>query len=164
MIFETLFKNFEHTTNEKGYRVLPPQLRVIQGDSVCYNKIKEIYEFMDENKISVENIVFGMGGELLQKLNRDTYKFAIKASYTIVDGVERDVVKSPCEIDSCGNEKQSFKKSKSGKLKLVKKDGDYITLTSKDEGFNDAKDELITIFRNGELLHDERFETILDRI
>ena len=58
----------------------------------------------------------------------DTNNFATKACYAILDGEERNVVKSPTEMDANGNITKSFKKSKQGKLKLVKNaDGTYRT-------------------------------------
>jgi len=66
-------------------------------------------------------------------------------------------------MDEYGNLNRSFKKSKSGRLKLVKTETGYITLTSKDEGYDEAKDELVEIFRNGEILKDWTFEEIRER-
>jgi len=165
-IFEILFECFaeESTINSKGYKVLPPQIRVLQGDGVNINSIAKIYDMLDELKISAENIVFGMGGKLLQAdINRDTQNFATKASFVMIDGVEHDVVKSPTEIDEHGNFQKSFKKSKSGRLKLVKTEDGYTTITSKESGFEDAKDELIPVFENGVILKEHTFEEIRER-
>jgi nicotinamide phosphoribosyltransferase len=48
---------------------------------------------MVEEKFSVENIAFGMGGALLQKVDRDTQKFAFKCSHIVINGEEVDVRK-----------------------------------------------------------------------
>lgn len=164
-IFNILFDKFGYTVNEKGYKVLPPQVRVIQGDGVNLDSIKEIYAMMKVEKISPENLALGMGGKLLQAdINRDTNNFATKACYAILDGEERNVVKSPTEMDANGNITKSFKKSKQGKLKLVKNDdGTYRTVTSMDVDFNDVKDELVEVFRMGEILVDYKFEDIRER-
>ena len=164
-IFNILFDKFGYTVNENGYKVLPPQLRVIQGDGVNLDSIGEIYAFLEEEKISPENLALGMGGKLLQsQLDRDTNNFATKASYAILDGEEKNVVKSPTEMDADGNITKSFKKSKQGKLKLVKNDdGTYRTVTSMDADYNDVKDELVEVFRMGEILVDHTFEDIRER-
>jgi nicotinamide phosphoribosyltransferase len=163
-IFKILFDKFGYTVNSKGYKVLPPQVRVIQGDGVNINSIAEIYDMFREYKISAENIVFGMGGKLLQAdINRDTLNFAFKAAFTIVNGVELDVAKSPTEIDADGNIQKSFKKSKSGRMKLVKTKDGYTTVTSKDEGYEEASDELVPVFENGEILTEYSFEEIRER-
>jgi nicotinamide phosphoribosyltransferase len=162
-IFKTLFDKFGYTTNEQGYKVLPPQIRVIQGDGVNLESIKEIYAMLEEEKISPENLALGMGGKLLQDMNRDTLNFATKCCRAVVDGVEVDIQKSPTEMDEFGQLNRSFKKSKSGKLKLVKTETGYTTLTSKDEGFDAAKDELIEVFRMGEITKEWTFEEVRER-
>ena len=165
-IFNILFDKFGYTINEKGYKVLPPQVRVIQGDGVNLDSIKEIYAMLDVEKISPENLALGMGGKLLQAdINRDTNNFATKACFAILNGVEKNVVKSPTEMDADGNITKSFKKSKQGRLKLVKNDdGTYRTVTSMDADFNDVKDELVEVFRNGEILVEYTFEEIRERV
>lgn len=112
-----LGKAFGFTVNAKGYKVLPPQVRLIQGDGVEYHTIGEILETMKQFDWAAENVAFGMGGGLLQKLNRDTQKFAFKCSLATVDDTERDVFKSPV-----GSE---FKTSKKGRLELVQVMGSH---------------------------------------
>ena len=164
-IFSILFDKFGYTVNDKGYKVLPPQVRVLQGDGVNLESILEIYEMLDEMKISPENLALGMGGKLLQAdINRDTNNFATKACFAILDGEEKNVIKSPTEMDADGNITKSFKKSKQGKLKLVKNDdGTYRTVTSMDADFDTVKDELVEVFRMGEILVDHTFEEVRER-
>ena len=160
-MFEILFDKFGFTVNEKGFKVLPPQIRVIQGDGVKYQAIKEIYEALTAQGISAENIVFGMGGALLQKVNRDTQKFALKCSYAEINGEGIPVQKSPIEMDADGNLVPSFKTSKSGRLKLIKENGNYRTV---DESYpTDLSDELVTIFENGKIVNEWTFESIRER-
>ena len=162
-VFNILFEQFGYTVNEKGYKVLPPQVRVIQGDGVNLDSIKEIYAVLEAEKISPENLALGMGGKLLQDCNRDTNQFATKACFAVLEGKEVKVQKNPTEMDESGNLTKSFKKSKSGRLKLVKTETGYVTLTSSDQGFDEAKDELVEVFRNGEILKDWTFEEIRER-
>lgn len=164
-VFNILFDKFGYTVNDKGYKVLPPQVRVIQGDGVNLNSIQEIYDILKDNKISPENLALGMGGKLLQAdINRDTNNFATKACSAIVNGEEVDIVKSPTEMDANGNITKSFKKSKKGKLKLVKnEDGSYRTVTSSDPDFNIVKDELVEVFRMGTITKEWTFEEIRER-
>jgi nicotinamide phosphoribosyltransferase len=165
-VFEILFDKFGYTVNSKGFEVLPPQVRVIQGDGVNINSIAEIYQELYKLGISAENIVFGMGGKLLQAdINRDTQNFATKACFAVVDGQERDLVKSPTELDENNELKPSFKKSKQGRLKLVRnEDGTYRSVTSRDTDFDSVHDELILVFENGKILVEYTFEEIRERV
>lgn len=161
-VFDILMTHFGYTTNDKGYKVLPKQVRVLQGDGININSIREIYAALKKNNISAENLILGMGGALLQKVDRDTQKFAFKCSYAEVNSRGVDVQKNPLEIDAFGNTSISFKKSKAGKLKLVKLNGFHKTV--RENEMTDLKDELVTVFENGELLVDDDFETIRTRV
>jgi len=157
-IFEILFGKFGFTLNAKGYKVLPKQVRVIQGDGVNYEEIKKIYAALKKNRISAENLALGMGGALLQKVDRDTQKFALKCSSAVINGKEVKVEKSPTEMDAQGNITQSFKKSKGGRLKLIKLNGTFKTV--KQDEYPGYADELQTVFENGKLLNEVSFEQV----
>jgi nicotinamide phosphoribosyltransferase len=146
-VFEILFGKFGFAVNSKGFKVLPEQVRVIQGDGIDYDSIKLIYDALVKNKISAENLVLGMGGALLQKVNRDTQKFALKCSYAEVNGEQVDVRKSPIELDSNGKITPSFKTSKAGRVTYLK----------------DGKDMLETVFENGYVKKSYTFEDIRKR-
>lgn len=84
------------TKNSKGFKVLPPYYRIIQGDGVNPKSIGEILGMMKALGYSASNIAFGMGGGLLQQCDRDTQKFAYKCSAAFMaDGTTRDVFKDP---------------------------------------------------------------------
>ncbi|MGH0128634.1 UNVERIFIED_CONTAM: hypothetical protein FKN15_037394 [Acipenser sinensis] len=86
-VLEILGKKFTPTENSKGFKVLPPYIRVIQGDGVDINTLQEIVEGMKEHKWSIENISFGSGGALLQKLTRDLLNCSFKCSYVVTNGL-----------------------------------------------------------------------------
>ncbi len=157
-IFEILFETFGFTTNAKGYKVLPPQVRVIQGDGVNYTEIINIYNALKANGISAENLVLGMGGALLQKVDRDTQKFALKCSSAVINGHEVAVEKSPTEMDTNGNITPSFKKSKGGRLKLVKINGIFKTVNVQEH--LELADKMHTVFENGKLVNTITFEQV----
>ena len=137
---------------------MPPQLRVIQGDGVNYESIKNIYQALKAHGISAENLVLGMGGALLQKVDRDTQRFALKCSHAIINGKEVNVEKSPAEMDANGRITESFKKSKAGLLKLVKINGTFKTV--KQNEYHDLDDHLQTAFENGEIINEISFEQV----
>lgn len=156
-LFEIMFEKFGYTTNEKGYRVLPPQVRLIQGDGVNYRAIRELYAALDNAKISAENLALGMGGALLQKMDRDTQKFALKCSYAEIDGKAVTVQKRPVEMDAQGNLQKSFKTSKGGQLKLVKNGNTLSTVNATDD---ERPDLMETVFENGHMVKEYTFEEV----
>jgi nicotinamide phosphoribosyltransferase len=155
-IFHILWDKFGGTTNDKGFKVLDPHVRVIQGDGVNYESISEICEMMIEEGFSIENIAFGMGGALLQKVDRDTQKFAFKCSSITINGEEAEVRKNPIEINEKGERVQSFKKSKAGRLKLV--NGQTV-----EHSHDEESDELVEVFLNGEVMKEWTFEEVRER-
>jgi nicotinamide phosphoribosyltransferase len=141
--------------NGKGYKVLPSYYRIIQGDgNDTEDDINEILGALERAGYSASNIAFGMGGGLLQKLDRDTQKFAFKLSELSVNGVARTVRKNP--ITDPG------KMSKAGRLDLVKIDGEYQTIarTDADKAYNS---EMRTVYVNGHIDVDESFDTVRER-
>jgi nicotinamide phosphoribosyltransferase len=136
--------------NEKGYKVLNPKVRIIQGDGVNYESIGEILEHLKNHGWSADNVAFGMGGALLQKVHRDTQKFAFKCSCATVNGEDRDVYKDPATDHG--------KKSKRGRLKLVKENETYITKALNEDG----EDILQTVFENGKILREIDFQGVKD--
>jgi nicotinamide phosphoribosyltransferase len=88
-------KIFGSDVNAKGFKVLR-NINVIQGDGININSIKQILDKVLAEGYSAQNVTYGMGGGLLQKVNRDTMSFATKLSYIqYADGTERDVMKKP---------------------------------------------------------------------
>ena len=142
---DILGDKFGFEVNDKGYKVLPPQIRMIQGDGVDLQMIEKILSAMRIKRWSADNIAFGSGGALLQKLNRDTQKFAFKCSSVVVDGEERDVYKDPATA--------AFKKSKKGRMKLVEIKGwDDYNRKYETVGLDDPrKDSMVTVFENGKI-------------
>ncbi len=148
--------------NSKGYHVLQKHLRIIQGDGLHdVDDFDMILATMKSNGFSASNIAFGMGGGLLQQVNRDTQKFAYKCSEAIVDGKAVPVYKDPVT--------DGGKRSKSGRMLLVEyhssngvSDG-FETITSNDsELYNRMfnSDDLQTVFENGELKRNQTLDEI----
>jgi len=171
-VFNILWEKFPGTINDKGFKVLHPNVRVIQGDGVNYESIKDILDMTVSEGFSVENIAFGMGGALLQKVDRDTQKFAFKCSHIVINGEDVDVRKNPVEIDEHGNRVASFKQSKAGRLKLMKRNLKDLPVEEQEKFFeyftqqhseDEIGDELITVFENGHLLKEWTFEEIRER-
>jgi nicotinamide phosphoribosyltransferase len=154
-----LSEGFGRTINDKGYKVLPPQIRGIYGDGIDYAEMKRIIYSLESEGWSMDNWAFGEGGGLLQKCNRDTHEHAYKTTHVVVNGEGRDVFKSPKGMPS--------KNSRKGRMKLVldRSWGDkkiVPVLTTVPES-DPRPDELRTVFENGELLVDDTLDAIRER-
>ena len=157
-VIEILMDKFGYTVNSKGFKVLPPYIRLIQGDGINENSLPKIIDNMIAKGFSIDNIAFGMGGGLLQAWNRDTLKYAMKASARLdTNGVWHDVFKDP--ISDHG------KLSKKGRLGLILGAGlGTSTIMTVPKNVADQKGNLLRkVYRNGELLIDETFATIRER-
>ena len=148
-IIEILGEKFGYDVNEKGYKVLK-NVRIIQGDGVNPESIREIVNYLIDNKWSIDNIAFGMGGALLQKLDRDTLKFALKCSAIEINGAWFDVKKDPIT--------DSGKASKGGRVTAVEKNGEIVS------GLIDSPDDIMyTVYKNGDLVVEDFFEEMKTR-
>ena len=157
-VIEILMDKFGFTVNSKGFKVLPPYIRLIQGDGINEASLPRIIDNMIAKGFSIDNIAFGMGGGLLQAWNRDTLKYAMKASARRdTAGVWHDVFKDP--ISDHG------KLSKKGLLGLIEAGGigptNIITVPKyvADNGSN----LLRKVYLNGELLVEDTFANIRAR-
>jgi len=144
-ILQTLGDAFGGTSNGKR-TVLDPHVRVLWGDGLTPADIQQILDVTAEAGWAAENLVFGMGGGLLQKLNRDTQRFAFKCSAQKREGEWHPVYKEPLGSD---------KTSKAGRLKLTIRRGVLATLAEGADGIN----YLLKLFEDGKL---ERQHHILD--
>ncbi|KKM86529.1 hypothetical protein LCGC14_1278060 [marine sediment metagenome] len=151
-VIETLDKGFGHSVNFKGYKVLDG-VRVIQGDGVDPAEINRILESLKVRGWSADNIAFGMGGGLLQKMDRDTQQFAFKAAHISGTYGDRDVYKEPVTDQG--------KRSKRGYLRLIEnEDGTLETISAWRYG---RPDVLRTVYENGLLKVRDTLSMIRER-
>ena len=106
---------------------------------------------------SADNIAFGMGGALLQIVDRDTQRFAMKASAACINGEWRDVVKDPVT--------DSGKKSKAGRVTLWQSGGELVSGVTPPRGWFDKavgefSDVLETVYLNGKLIKEITFDEV----
>lgn len=152
---QILDTHFGSVRNSKGYKLLN-HVRLIQGDGIDHEMIDRILYVMETRGYSADNIAFGQGGGLLQHVNRDTQKFAMKCSAVHIKNEGwRDVFKDP--ITDPG------KTSKKGRLQLVvNSDGVYETVREEKWMYNHypVKALLTPVYENGELLRDQSFQEI----
>jgi nicotinamide phosphoribosyltransferase len=125
--------------NTKGYKVLPPYFGLIQGDGVNDESIPEILHAVVSRDYAASNLAFGMGGGLLQQVNRDTLKFAFKCAAALRGEGWVDVSKDPAT--------DTGKRSKRGHLALVKESGSFTTARGPRQD-----DHLVPVFEDGRVL------------
>lgn len=151
---EALWDSYGGTSTDKGFRVLDPHVRVLWGDGIDAQGIEHIVNRAMLAGFSPENLVFGMGGGLLQKLNRDTQRFAFKCSAQKRDGVWHDVYKKPLDPS---------KASKKGRLALVETEDCESYVTVPDERCEPDQNILRTVFEDGKLVNEQTFDQIRAR-
>lgn len=153
-VLKRLGAAFGETLNSKGFRVLHPKVRVIQGDGIDFAMLEKILGALQEAGWSADNIAFGSGGGLLQKVNRDTQRFAFKCSSAVVSGVARDVYKRPVTDQG--------KKSKAGRMKLISRPDGNVQTVREDEAPR-QEDLLQEVFRNGTIVRRHTFDEVRNR-
>lgn len=146
---------FGHTVNDKGYKVLHPVVRIIQGDGVDYATIRRILIALETAGYSADNITFGSGGWLLQSLTRDTNRTAMKASFVEVHGEKREIRKMVATDPT--------KASKAGRVTTVMRDGKKICVKL-DEMLPTDVDLLKTTYKNGGIYNEIKFTKIRENV
>lgn len=170
-VVRLLDEKFGSTVNSKGYKVLN-NVRVLQGDGINKHSITQILTFLKKSQYSTDNVVFGMGGQLLQGINRDTLKFAYKACAGIINGEFVKIFKDPVT--------DSVKKSKAGIPIVIKANladehldldtapkQEYVTVCLEDEYDAIAALETLTtmkeVFVNGYAYNNSSFADVRAR-
>jgi nicotinamide phosphoribosyltransferase len=146
-LIQILDSKFGSVVNSKGYKILN-HVRIIQGDGINYQSIDGILTALTELGYSADNIAFGMGGALCQQVDRDTQKFAMKASAVKINGEWRPIYKDP--ITDKG------KVSKAGRVTLYKNfNGQYHSAVE-----DWPENCLETVFKDGKLITEYTFDQV----
>jgi nicotinamide phosphoribosyltransferase len=151
---QTLWEAFGGTANAKGFRVLDPHVRVIQGDGMTPATIARLIDRLIAEGFAIDNIAFGMGGGLLQLVNRDTLRFAMKANAMRDDkGIWHDVAKAPATDPG--------KASKAGRQAVVR-DGERL-VARRQNAVTEAENLIVPVWRDGQLLVRHSFDAVRAR-
>ena len=151
---EMLGEIFGFSINAKGYKVLNPAVRVIQGDGISPDMIRRLLTGLEDRGWSSENLAFGMGGGLLQKVNRDTLRFAMKANARQDrSGNWTGIAKNP--------KTDPGKASKRYRQAVVTRDGVPQAVPLKD--LDGQTNLLEPVWQDGRLLKDQTFAEIRER-
>jgi nicotinamide phosphoribosyltransferase len=156
-LIESLWNIFGGTVNSLGYKVLDPHIGAIYGDSITLERAEEMCQLLKAKGFASTNIVFGIGSYTYQYRTRDTFGFAMKATYAKVNGQERFLFKDPKTDDGT-------KKSLTGIVAVINVGGQIIAqdgLTREQYNANFANIDLLEdVFVDGELVRDETLAEI----
>lgn len=164
-VIELLWEIFGGTINSKGYKVLDPHIGCIYGDAITLERAEQICKRLESKGFASSNVVLGIGSYTYNMNTRDTFGFALKTTYGVVNGKELLLYKDPITDDGT-------KKSALGRVAVVEKDGELTLvdgLYQKDWlGYHlsktGEKDQMIDVFKDGKLLVDWTLEEIRDRV
>lgn len=156
-VIELLWGIFGGTINEAGYRELDSHIGTIYGDSMTRDRIDEICARLAARGYASGNFVAGLGSFSYSYQSRDTFMSAIKATYTVVDGVGYDLQKDP--ITDSG-----LKKSAKGLLAVVKDEDGELTLVQQATAEEMERSELKTIWKDGEFVKFQSFAEVRETL
>jgi nicotinamide phosphoribosyltransferase len=111
-VAELLWETFGGTINAAGYKELDPHIGMIYGDSINYDRADEMTRRLEEKGFASTNIVLGVGSYTYQYVTRDTFGFAMKATWAEVNGEARNLFKDPVTDNG-------LKKSAKGRLAVL---------------------------------------------
>ncbi len=154
---ECLWETFGGTISNKGFKLLDEHIGLIYGDSITLERCTEICERLYQKGFASTNVVLGFGSYTYNYVTRDTFGFAVKATYGEVNGEGRVIYKDP-KTDT------GMKKSARGMLKLVKGRNGSITMLDNVIKEEERNGLLATVYSNGELLIDQSLSEIRNQI
>jgi nicotinamide phosphoribosyltransferase len=155
-VIELLWDVFGGTVNEQGYKVLDPHIGAIYGDSITIDRADEICRRLEAKGFASTNVVLGIGSFTYQYNTRDTFGFAMKATYVEVDGEAREIFKDPITDDGT-------KKSATGLLHVTKVMDDYVLIDKVTWGEEEGG-ELQTIYKDGNTFNKTTLNQIRKRL
>ena len=156
-VIELLWDVFGGTINEQGYKVLDSHIGAIYGDSITIERANEICTRLEAKGFASTNIVLGVGSFTYQFNTRDTFGFAMKATYVEVNGEGREIFKDPITDDG-------IKKSAKGLLRVAKNEDGEITLFDQVNWYDESKGMLKTIYLNGQFENQTTLTEIRERL
>jgi nicotinamide phosphoribosyltransferase len=154
-VIELLWEQFGGTETEEGYKLLDPHVGCIYGDSITMERAAHICAGLMAKGFSPSNMVFGIGSFTYQYNTRDTFGFAMKATWVEVDGQGIDIFKQPITDDG-------MKNSAKGRLAVLEQDG-VLTLINQATPAQEAASVLRPVWRDGKFIEIDTFDQIRAR-
>jgi len=153
---ECLWDIFGGTVSDSGYKILNERVGLIYGDSITLPRAKAILEGLEKKGFASNNIIFGIGSYTYQHLTRDSFGFAMKATWGQVADEGRNISKDP--VTDRGD-----KKSASGLLRVEENESGFI-LFDKQSKEQETQGLLQTVFEDGRLVKETSLAEIRARL
>lgn len=153
---QCLWEIFGGTETAQGYKVLNERVGLIYGDSITLERAQNILKGLETKGFASNNLVFGIGSYTYNYLTRDTFGFAVKATWGQVNGVGRELFKDPV-TDS------GVKKSAKGLLRVEQTNNGF-ELFDQQSIEQENMGVLQTVFENGQLLRECSLDQIRARL
>ena len=153
---ECLWDIFGGTTTDKGYKQLHERVGLIYGDSITLARAQAILAGLEAKGYASSNLVFGIGSFTYQYNTRDSFGFAMKATWGQVNGVGRELFKDP--ITDSGT-----KKSAKGLLRIEATDHGF-ELQDQQTPEQETQGALEVVFENGALVKEVSLDEIRARL
>ncbi len=156
-VVELLWDVFGGTINEQGYKVLDSHIGAIYGDSITIDRANEICERLEAKGFASTNVVLGIGSFTYQYNTRDTFGFAMKATYVEINGEGREIFKDPITDDGT-------KKSATGLLAVYDNYEGGLTLIDKASWETENEGKLKTIYKDGKFYNETTLTQIKNKL
>lgn len=154
---QVLWEIFGGTETAKGYKLLDEHIGLIYGDSITPQRCLEILERLEMKGFASGNVVFGVGSYTYQCNTRDTFGFAVKATFTIVDGKPIAIFKAP--------KTDSKKNSAKGLLFVGRSSEGYYLADDVHPSEEQSEENLLkTLFLNGKFVRLVTLNEIRERL
>jgi nicotinamide phosphoribosyltransferase len=153
---ECLWNVFGGETTSTGHRLLDGHVGLIYGDSITLDRAQRILAGLAAKGFSSGNVVFGVGSFTYQLVTRDSYGTAIKATFGVVNGEDRELFKDPVTDNG-------IKKSARGLLRVEQEGGRFV-LHDRQTREEESRGLLQPVFRDGQMVRMESLATIRERL
>lgn len=154
---ECMWETFGGTITDKGFKLLDSHIGLIYGDSITPGRQKAILEILQAKGFASYNVVLGIGSYTYEYVTRDTFGFAVKATYGEVNGEGRPIFKNPKTDDGT-------KKSAKGLLQVYKNENGILELKDECTWEEESQGELITVFKDGKITKEQTLGEIRERV
>jgi len=155
-VIELLWEAFGGTTTETGHRIVDSHVGCIYGDSITATRAQAIIDRLAAKRFASANMVFGVGSFTYQYVTRDTFGFAMKATWVEMNGEGRDIFKTPITDNG-------MKNSAKGRLAVLAGDDGHLRLVNQATPEEEALSELRPVWRDGLFVRRETFDKLRAR-